>query len=268
MTNTNDLGDMTGKVVLVTGAGQGVGRGIARMMAAHGAEGVIVNDYVLEKAQTVAAEIEKEGGRALAVQADVSNIEQVRAAVAAGIGAFGHIDVLVNNAGNAGPDGFGTEWPLFWESDPASWNRFFNVNLYGVMNCCHAVMPGMVERQYGRIITIVSDAGRLGEARMAEYSAAKAGAAGFSRGLARDAGRYGITVNNLALGTMELPLPEDELQQWLASDRTKAQLSRYVIRRFGRPDDIASMCLFLASDAASWITGQTYPVNGGYSFGQ
>ncbi len=267
MTQGKDLADLTGKVAMVTGAGQGVGRGIARMMAEHGA-GVVVNDYVEERAQGVADEIARAGGAAVAVRADVGEIDQVRAAVERGIEAFGRLDILVNNAGNAGPVGFGENWPLFWESDPATWHRFFSVNLYGVMNCCHAVLPGMVGRGSGRIINIVSDAGRSGEARMADYSAAKAGAAGFARGLARDAGRFGVTVNNVALGTIELPLPDDELRAWLETDRTKAQLSRYVIRRFGQPEDIGAMCVFLASDAASWITGQTYPVNGGYSFAQ
>ena len=116
------------------------------------------------------------------------------------------------------------------------------------------------------MVTIVSDAGRIGEQRLAAYSAAKAGANGFIRSLAKEAGRFGITCNSISLSTLEPPLPEAELTEYLASERAKKHVSRYLIRRFGKPDDVAAMTLFLCSDAASWITGQTYPVNGGYSF--
>jgi 3-oxoacyl-[acyl-carrier protein] reductase len=126
----------------------------------------------------------------------------------------------------------------------------------------------MIKQGKGRIVTIVSDAGRVGEARLVAYSAAKAGAAGFVRALARETGRYGITANAVSLSTLEPPLEEPVKSEFLASERAKAHVSRYVIRRFGKPDDVASMVLFLCSDAAAWITGQTYPVNGGYSFAQ
>jgi 3-oxoacyl-[acyl-carrier protein] reductase len=155
---------------------------------------------------------------------------------------------------------------LFWETDPADWERYFRTNLQGVMNCCHAALPGMVAEGKGRIVTIVSDAGRTGDARLAAYSAAKAGAAGFIRAIAREAGRFGITANSISLSTLEPPLGEPKMSEYLASDRAKAHVARYVIRRFGKPDDVAAMALFLCSDAAGWITGQTYPVNGGYSF--
>jgi len=126
----------------------------------------------------------------------------------------------------------------------------------------------MIERGTGRIVTIVSDAGRVGESGLAAYSAAKAGAAGFVRAIAKEAGRFGVTVNAISLSTLEPPLEGAAKAEFLASEQTKARLSRYVIRRFGQPDDVAYMALFLCSSAASWITGQTYPVNGGYSFAQ
>jgi 3-oxoacyl-[acyl-carrier protein] reductase len=126
----------------------------------------------------------------------------------------------------------------------------------------------MVEQGKGRIVTIVSDSGRIGEAKLVAYSAAKAGAAGFVRSIAREAGRFGITSNAISLSTLEPPLPEPARTEFLASERAKAHVARYIIRRFGQPDDVANMTLFLCSDAASWITGQTYPVNGGYSFAQ
>jgi 3-oxoacyl-[acyl-carrier protein] reductase len=134
------------------------------------------------------------------------------------------------------------------------------------MNCCHVAVPGMIAQGKGRIVTIVSDAGRAGEARLVAYSAAKAGAAGFVRALARETGRFGITANAISLSTLEPPLDGAARAEFLASDRARAHVARYVIRRFGTPDDVANMVLFLCSDAASWITGQTYPVNGGYAF--
>jgi NAD(P)-dependent dehydrogenase (short-subunit alcohol dehydrogenase family) len=137
-----------------------------------------------------------------------------------------------------------------------------------VMNCCHVAVPGMIAQGKGRIVTIVSDAGRVGEARLVAYSAAKAGAAGFVRALARETGKFGITANAISLSTLQPAMEESALAEFLASDRAKAHVARYVIRRFGVPDDVANMALFLCSDAASWITGQTYPVNGGYAFAQ
>jgi len=134
------------------------------------------------------------------------------------------------------------------------------------MNCCHAAVPGMIAQGGGRIVTIVSDAGRVGEARLAVYSAAKAGAAGFVRALAKETGCHGITCNAISLSTLEPNIDEDRKAAFLVSDHARTLTSRYAIRRLGRPDDVATMTLFLCSDGAEWITGQTYPVNGGYSF--
>lgn len=261
----NTLFDLKGRVAMVTGAGQGVGRGIALALAEHGAGGIVVNDFHAERAQAVAAEVEALGIKAHAMVADVGDLDQVRAGTAAAAEALGSIAILVNNAGNGGPDGFPRELPLFWETDPARWHQFLHVNLFGVMNCCHALLPGMAARGYGRIATIISDAARTLEPRQADYAAAKAGAAGFMRGIAADGARYGITANNIAIASMRIPIAEQEWQAFLASDRTKAQLSRYAIRRYGLPEDIVGTALLLCSDAAAWITGQTYAVDGGYS---
>lgn len=259
--------DLGGQVAFVTGAGQGAGRAIALALARHNAGGIAVNDFVPERAAAVVAEIEALGVPAHAAPADVGDYAAVHAAIAAAGAALGPITVLVNNAGNAGPETMRGPFPLFWETQPEDWDRYFRVNLQGVMNCSHAALPGMVEQGKGRVVTIVSDAGRVGEGRLAAYSAAKAGAAGFIRALAREAGRFGITANAIALSTLEPPMQGAALEAFLQSDHAKAQLSRYVIRRYGKPDDVAHMALFLCSDAASWITGQTYPVNGGYSLG-
>ncbi|HEX7872619.1 MAG TPA: SDR family oxidoreductase [Sphingobium sp.] len=262
----SDLLDLGGQNAFVTGAGQGAGRGIAHMLAAHGAGGVAVNDYVLERAEAVAAEIEALGFKAVPVQADVGDHGSVKAAFDAATAALGPITLLVNNAGNAGPNAQMGHSPLFWETDPSEWSRYFRTNLDGVMNCCHVALPAMVEQKRGRIVTITSDSGRVGEARLAAYAASKAGAAGFVRSIAKEAARFGITSNAISLSTLEPAMTDEQREAFMASDRVKAQLAHYTIRRFGKPDDVAAMALFLCSDAASWITGQTYPVNGGYSF--
>lgn len=153
--------------------------------------------------------------------------------------------------------------PPFWETGPDEWAGWLRTNYFGVMNCSHAVLPGMMQQNYGRILTVVSDAGRVGEAQYVVYSGAKAGAAGFMRGLARAVGRYLITVNCVALSAIMTPGLAKRLED---PERRKKVLSNYVIRRLGEPDDGAAALLFLASDAAGWVTGQTYPVNGGYAF--
>jgi NAD(P)-dependent dehydrogenase (short-subunit alcohol dehydrogenase family) len=262
----NDPFDLQGQVAFVTGAGQGAGRAIALTLARHNAGGVAVNDFVAERAATVVAEIEALGVRAIAVPADVGNHAMVTGAIDKANAELGPVTLLVNNAGNAGPNSTIGHSPWFWETKPEDWDRYFRTNLQGVMNCSHAALPGMVKQGKGRIVTVVSDAGRIGEPRLTAYAAAKAGAAGFVRAIAREAGRFGITSNAISLSALEPPLDEAGKAQFLASEHAKAMLSKYVIRRFGKPDDVAYMTLFLCSDAASWITGQTYPVNGGYSF--
>jgi len=187
-----DMLDLSGHVALVTGAGQGVGATTAHYLAAYGAA-VAVNDFVLERAEAVAAEIRDSGGHAIGVQADVTAFDAVMTMTARVADELGPATVLVNNAGNAGADPRAVGHNPFWESDPADWEPFLAVNLDGVLFCCRAVIPGMIEAGRGRLITIISDAGRVGEARLEVYSAAKAGAAGLMRGLARSLGRHHIT---------------------------------------------------------------------------
>jgi len=260
----SDILDLGGRVALVTGGGQGVGRQIALHLGAHNAGAVVVNDYVLERAEAVAEEVRAAGGKAIALQADVSDNASVKAMVAKAQADLGPIGVLVNNAGNAGANPSAELRKPFWESGPEVWNSYIGVNLYGVMNCTAAVIPGMIERQApGRIVTIISDAGRWGDAGLEPYAAAKAGAAGFMRSVARTLGRYQITANSVAIALTATPAVERTLQG--DPERLKRQMEKYIIRRPGRPDDVANMVLFLASDASSWITGQVYPVNGGFT---
>jgi 3-oxoacyl-[acyl-carrier protein] reductase len=251
--------DLTGRRVLVTGAGQGVGRGIALAFAEAGAH-VLVNDLAAERATAVVADIRSLSGTATASVFDVTDYDAVVGAVAEA----GPVDVLVNNAGNAGAAGM-TALEPFVDSDPADWDRYLHVNLYGVLNCCRAALPGMIDRGWGRLITIVSDAGRNGEKGLAVYGAAKAGAAGLMRALALEGGRHGITANSIALGTMRTPQTEP---LWSQPDAPHAKplLQRYAVRRPGLPEDVAPLAVLLASEHGSWLTGQTYPVNGGCSF--
>lgn len=251
--------DLQGRRVLVTGGGQGVGRGLVLGFAAAGAE-VIVNDISEERAEAVAEEARGLGVAGSTAVFDVTDYEAVRTAV----DRLGGVDVLINNAGNGGIAGF-VGIGGFAETEPDDWEPYLQVNLYGVMYACRAVLPGMLANGWGRIITIVSDAGRSGDASMAAYSAAKAAAAGLTRALARETGRNGVTVNNIALGTMRTPLTEEFWSEPL-DDQAKAIMRGYIIRRPGLPEDVAPLALLLASEHGSWITGQTYPVNGGFSF--
>ena len=260
----SELLDLKGKVALITGAGQGVGRQVALHLAAHNASGVVVNDYFLDRAEKVAKEINDGGGKAIAVQADVTDPASVKQMVSGAEQAFGPIDILVNNAGNAGAIPDPDARKPFWETGPAVWNSFIGVNFYGVINCASACIPRMIESQGGRIITIISDAGRAGEAGLEVYSGAKAGAAGFTRAIARSLGRYQITANCVAIAATLTPAIEARLKA--NPEMAKKMMEKYVIRRPGQPTDVANMVLFLASGASAWITGQTYPVNGGFTF--
>ncbi|MGE2716652.1 SDR family NAD(P)-dependent oxidoreductase [Mycolicibacterium litorale] len=252
--------DLTGRRALITGAGQGVGRGLAHAFGRAGAA-VLVNDLRSERADAVVDEVRAAGGQAGSAVFDVTDFD----AVAAAVTAQGAVDILVNNAGNAGAAGYSGRG-RFADSDPADWEPYLRVNLYGAMYCTRAVLPGMVDKQWGRILTIVSDAGRTGDANGAAYAASKAGAAALTRCIAVENGRHGITANNIALGTMRTPLTEPLWAEHADSPQAKAILQNYAIRRPGSPEDVASLAALLASDHGSWITGQTIPVNGGFSF--
>lgn len=260
---TNDVLDLEGRVALVTGAGQGVGREIALHLAAHGSGGVAVNDYVLERAQAVVEEIEAAGGKAIAVQADVTDHDAVKAMVADVADRLGPVGCLVNNAGNVGANPSDDVYAPFWETGPETWQHMIAVNFNGVLNCTAAVIPGMIERKApGRIITIISDASRAGDAKLAVYGGAKAGAAGFMRGVARAVGRYGVTANCISISATRTPAIEESLKD---EKLMKQVFANYVVRRPGEPEEIAATALFLASRSAAWTTGQTYCVNGGFT---
>jgi NAD(P)-dependent dehydrogenase (short-subunit alcohol dehydrogenase family) len=253
--------DLAGRVALVTGAGQGVGSAVAARLAGMGAR-VAVNDLRPDRAREQVDAIRASGDDAVVAAFDVTSYEQATGAVAA----LGAVDVLVNNAGNAGAQ----SWPgmvPFAETEPADWEPFLAVNLHGVMHCVRAALPGMIDAGWGRVITIISDASRVGEPRMAAYAAAKAGAAGLMRSVAAEVGRHGITANSISLGTMRTPATE---ASWVALDEQQVarRMRGYAIRQPGRPEDVAGLVAYLASPDAGWITGQTIPLNGGYSSAQ
>ena len=277
-----DLG-LVGRVALVTGAGRGIGKAIALTLAGEGAR-VAVNDYYQERADAVAQEIatvltlQAEGAEALGVQADVTDAGAVRAMVAATVERFGRLDILVNNAGipaaaglGGQPGGGGFSGPLFKDTGPDDWRRTMEVITLGVLNCSHAVLPHMVEQGGGVILNIVSDAGRVGEPRLAAYSMAKSGVIGLTRALAKEEGRNGIRVNAVSPATTETEataaLFGDASPEGQA--RLQAVLRQYPLGRkrggLGRPQDIADAVAFLVSDRAQWITGQVLSVDGGYA---
>jgi 3-oxoacyl-[acyl-carrier protein] reductase len=242
------------RVALVTGAGAGVGRAIAIQMARAGAE-VWINDLHRERAEKVAAEIGEEGGTARVVIADVAD----GAAVPGMVKETGPLDILVNNAGIP-PEGITVK--SFVETGPDEWDPLIRLNLAAVLGVTRAYLPFMLEKGWGRVLTIVSDAGRKGERKQAVYGAAKAAAMGFSRGLAAEVGRQGVTVNCIALGTMRHGPLADAIEE---SPDLEQRLARaYPVGRLGEVGDPAPLAVLLCSDAAEWITGQVYPVDGGY----
>lgn len=258
----NDILNLAGRIALITGAGQGVGRQTALHFAANGCATVIVNDFHGDRAGSVAAEVEAAGSRAIVVAGDITDYDALTGSLVAAAEQAGGLHIVVNNAGNAGPsDGVGA-LPPFWETEPTDWDRWLGTNLYGVLNTCRIAVPLMIASGGGSIVNVISDAARVGEPSLVVYSAAKAGAAGFSRALAKAVGAHRIRVNSVSLASINTPGLQDLLSDEAA---VKKMLKQYIVRRLGEPGDAANMILFLASDAASWITGQTYPVNGGYS---
>ncbi len=244
--------ELTGKVALVTGAGQNVGAGIARVLAAQGAT-VVVNDIRVERADETVAAIRAAGGTATSVGFDVTDYDDVVAGVGRAVAEVGPIDILVNNAGNGGAEGMTPT--KFRDSDPASWRGPIDVNLYGVMNCSRAVINPMVEKGWGRVITIASGAGVVGlNIGVSPYGGGKGGAIGFMRHLAVENARAGVTANTLAIGLME---------QKGNREVTEALARQIPTGRTGVPEDIAYAVAYLASPEAEWVTGQTMHVNGG-----
>ena len=244
------MGTLQGKVAVVTGAAQGIGRAIAHKLATEGAI-VVVADLDEAKARSTAVDI---GGGAIGLRTDVTSPESVASMVEQVTDRLGRIDILVNNAGwdSASP---------FVDSDPEVWDRVIAINLYGVLHTCKAVLPVMAAQGSGSVVNLGSDAGRVGSSGEAVYSAAKGGVIAFSKAIAREVARHQVNVNVVSPGPTDTPLFAS-----MGGDDPKLRdaLTRAIpFRRLGRPEDVANAVAFLASDEAAYITGQTVSVSGG-----
>jgi 2-hydroxycyclohexanecarboxyl-CoA dehydrogenase len=238
---------LEGRKALVTGGASGIGAAVCARLAAEGAE-VWVGDIDVAGAERVAGEV---AGHAL--ELDVTEIEAARAAIEA----TGTLDVLVNNAGL---DEFG----FFTYTTPEQWQRVLAVNLVGVLNCTHAALPGMQQAGYGRIVNLSSEAGRVGSKGSAVYSAAKGGVLAFTKTIARENARYGITANAVAPGPIETPLLMGAKEFGEIGEKViETMKSATQMGRLGQPDEVAAAIAFLASDDATYITGETLGVSGG-----
>ncbi len=261
-----DLG-LAGKTAIVTGGGSNIGRAIVLTIAAEGAN-VVIADLDLPQAERVAGEANdrKAGGRTIAVKTDVTDVASVEAMVQHALQEFGRIDVLVNNVG-------WTHDRLFLDKPLEELEKEIQLNLWGAIHCTRAVLPLLAEQGAGRIINVSSDAGRMGEYRESVYAACKAGLIALAKSLAREYGKFGVTVNAVCPG---LTVPDEDAEmgagsmwremQGIFTPGAKEKASKaYPLRRLGSAQDIGNAVAFLASDAASFITGQTLSVSGGYT---
>jgi len=238
---------LEGRKALVTGGAGGIGAATCRRLAGEGAE-VWVGDLIESGAEEVAAEV---SGHPLRL--DVTDLDSARA----GVVAAGRLDILVNNAGT---DEFG----FFTQTTPEQWRKVIDVNLVGVLNCTAAAVPGMQEAGYGRIVSISSEAGRVGSKGSAVYSAAKGGVIAFMKVIARENARFNITANSIAPGPIETPLLMGAVQLGEIGEKViETMRNATQLRRLGTPDEVAAAIAFLSSDDASYVTGETLGVSGG-----
>ncbi|MEX3944799.1 2-hydroxycyclohexanecarboxyl-CoA dehydrogenase [Paraburkholderia sp. BR10937] len=247
---------LEGKTVVVTGGGGGIGGATCRRFAAEGAR-VAVLDLSLDAALKVVDEIHEQGGQALALRCDITNRAEVETALEQAQAQLGPVDVLVNNAG----------WDVFrpfTKTEPAQWDKLIAINLTGALHMHHAVLPGMVERKRGRIVNIASDAARVGSSGEAVYAACKGGLVAFSKTIAREHARHGITVNVVCPGPTDTALFAEYKEGAGNPEKLLEAFQRSIpLGRIGQPDDLPGAIVFFASDDANYITGQVLSVSGG-----
>jgi 2-hydroxycyclohexanecarboxyl-CoA dehydrogenase len=249
---------MSNRVALVTGGAQGIGKGIATTLGRDGFR-VVVADLNLAVAEETAKEISAAGGEAIAVQIDVTSTESVKAAVAAVEQELGPIEVVVNNAG-------WDDFMPFVKTTEEFWDKVIDINYKGALRVIHAVVPGMTERGFGRVINIGSDAGRVGSSMEAVYSGAKGGIIAFTKTLAREVARKGVTANTVCPGPTDTPALRKFADGAGGGDAEKVisgMTNAVPMKRLGTPDDIGPAVSFFASDGAGFVTGQTLSVSGG-----
>ncbi len=246
--------DLAGKSAIITGAGRGIGRETALLLARAGAC-LTIADIDETTAASVAAEIRALGVAAAAVRVDVTRPEDTQRMVRAAVDAHGRVDILVNNA---------ARWTtkLFKDMTPDDYDNDLRVTLYGTLNSTRAALDPMMANKYGRIVNLISDAGRIGEPYLSIYSAAKGGVAAFTKALAKEVGRYSITVNGVAPGVTHTPGAAGFIEQAGGEEKLA---KAYPLRRLAQPIDIANAILFLASDLSAYVTGQIFSASGGYS---
>jgi 2-hydroxycyclohexanecarboxyl-CoA dehydrogenase len=245
-----------GRVALVTGGGRGIGAAIASGLAADGLS-VAIADLRIAEADETAANIVSTGGHALAIEVDVTDSTGVTEAVARAQERFGQVDVLINNAG-------WDDLMPFLASDEKFWDRVIDINFKGVLRLTHAVLPGMVERKWGRIINIGSDAARVGSSLESVYSGTKGGVIAFTKTVAREVARAGVTANVVCPGPTDTPMLRETAARAEDADAVLAAMVKAVpMRRLASPEDIAAAVRFFADESAGFITGQTLSVSGG-----
>lgn len=240
----------TGKTALVTGSSSGIGRAAALLFAREGAD-VVINGRDEKKIAAVVKEVEQRGRRALGIRANVGNFAEVNGLVAQALQAFGHLDILVSNAGVF-------HHQMFLQMTEEEWDEVINVDLKGTFNCCRAVIDSMIAQKWGRIICVTAISGLTGYPNMTHIAAAKTGTHGFVRALAAEVAPHGITVNVIAPGLVDTPI---------LVNMTEAEIANYTkmipVGRIGKPEEIAEACAYFASNQTGYVTGQILNMSGG-----